>query len=79
ALLTGEPRTATAIAATDTRLLAIRKEDFDKLLDVDPIIAKEMLKVAAQRQAATGRRVVDRDSDGGSRGRVFAVFGPRGG
>ena len=32
ALLTGAPRTATATCATDVRLLALRKEDFDKLL-----------------------------------------------
>jgi len=79
ALLTGEPRTATAVAATDTRVLQIRKVDFDKLLDLDPTIAKEMLKVVAQRQAATGRRVADREGDGSARGKVYTFFGPRGG
>jgi len=32
ALLTGDPRTATAIAATDTRIWVIFKDDFDRLL-----------------------------------------------
>src|SRR5689334_10958507 len=31
-LLTDEPRSATAMAATDTRLLQLRKDDFDGLL-----------------------------------------------
>jgi len=53
ALLTGAPRTATALAATNSRLLEMRKEDFDLLLSANATIMKEMLKVAARRQVAT--------------------------
>ncbi len=79
ALLTGAPRTATAIAATDSRVLALRKEDFDRLLAANATIAKEMLKVVAQRQMATRRRLLDRGGEGASQGKMYTLFAPRGG
>lgn len=77
ALLTGAPRTATAIAAADSRLVVLGKEDFDKLVATSAVVMKEMLKVAALRQAATGQRITS--DDGTARGKVYAIFGPRGG
>jgi pilus assembly protein CpaE len=38
-----------------------------------------MLKIVAQRQAATGRRMMEKDSEGGPSGKVYAFFAPRGG
>ena len=79
ALLTGAPRTASAIAATHSRLLQLRREDFDKLLATNATIMKEMLKVAAKRQVATGRRAVVKGEDAAALGNVYAFFAPRGG
>jgi CRP-like cAMP-binding protein len=79
ALLTGAPRTATALAATNTRLLEMRKDDFDLLLSANATIMKEMLKVAARRQVATGRRALDRGEDSASQGNLYSVYAPRGG
>ena len=49
-LLTGEPRNATAIAATDTELLVISKETFNKVLVSKPEIASELGRLLAERQ-----------------------------
>src|SRR5437868_14582785 len=79
AVLTGAPRTATAVAATNCSLLALRKEDFDKLLSSNVTIMKHMLKVVALRQADTSRRMMDKSSESGFGGRVYTLFAPRGG
>jgi len=42
-LVTGEPRSATAIAATDVRVLIIHKESFDRLLSVSPRLDKAVM------------------------------------
>lgn len=40
ALITGEPRSATAITRTDTNVWMIRKDDFDRILSTSPRLAK---------------------------------------
>ncbi len=49
ALLTGEPRTATVVAATDVSLLKIDKEHFDELIDKSPSIRVAIEQLNSQR------------------------------
>jgi len=79
-LLTNEPRSATAVAATDSRLLQLRKEDFDRVLANNVEIMRALLQVVSQRRAATHRRAVE-EAAGAARakGLVTVVFSPRGG
>jgi CRP-like cAMP-binding protein len=49
ALVTGEPRTATAIAATEVRVLIILKESFDRLLSVSPKLDNAVMKLVRSR------------------------------
>jgi CRP-like cAMP-binding protein len=51
ALLTGEPRSATAVAVKETRVWSIFKEQFDRLLDASPDLAKTVRGLATQRGA----------------------------
>lgn len=48
-LLTDRPRTARVQALTPTRLLAIGRQDFTKLLETQPALALAMLKTLAER------------------------------
>ena len=52
ALLAGEPRPATAQAVTDTRMLMLRKDDFDGFLASNVPVMLQMMKIMTQRQAA---------------------------
>lgn len=49
ALLTGEPRSASVRASQDTRLLRLMKNDFDRLLQAQPSLARELLGIFGQR------------------------------
>jgi len=49
-LMTGEPRSATVRAATDTWLLVVGKQAFAELLDDDPQLAERISNVLATRQ-----------------------------
>jgi Flp pilus assembly CpaE family ATPase len=83
ALLTGEPRSASASAISETRVLALSKSDFDTYLATNVSVMREMMRIIALRQAQTNVRLTrggdeqDDTSPGG--GRVYAVFSPRGG
>jgi MinD-like ATPase involved in chromosome partitioning or flagellar assembly len=80
-LLTGEPRSITAQAVTDTKLLVLRKDDFDGFLAGNVDVMRHMMKVVSQRQA--------NDSEGMAQseypetflptGKVFTIFSPKGG
>lgn len=63
ALLTGEPRSASATAATDSRVLVISKEDFDALVGRNPSIMREVAKVLAHRQAQTDAQLLPASND----------------
>jgi CRP-like cAMP-binding protein len=54
ALLTGEPRSATAVAVKETRVWSILKEQFDRLLDASPEVAARVRSLANQRRASDG-------------------------
>jgi CRP-like cAMP-binding protein len=59
ALLTdGATHTGRVYAATPLRAIAISRNDFDRLLDDEPMIARSLLKVLALRLAQTTRQGV---------------------
>lgn len=49
ALLTGDPRSAAAIAKTDTQLLRLGKDQFDALMEVSPTLRKAVEQLNSQR------------------------------
>ena len=51
ALLTGEPRSATAVATAETRVWILLKEHFDGLLETSPELASTVARLAARRGA----------------------------
>ena len=56
ALIDGEPRSATARVAEDSRLLHLRSYDFNRLLLSYPIIAKSLLRILSRRLRIANRR-----------------------
>lgn len=81
-VLLGEPRTASAEASTATRVLVLRKDDFDQLLAWNVGVMREMLKVVARRQTAANQRLAQEaaaERMGAGSGKVFVLFSPRGG
>ena len=82
-LLTGEPRSATATAVSETRILALSKADFDNYVSTNVVVMREMMRVISMRQAETIQRLAlggDIDPTSGTKvGKVYVVFGPRGG
>jgi CRP-like cAMP-binding protein len=81
AVLTGAPRSATAQASTDVRVMQLRKDDFDRLAADNVGIMKAMLRVMVERQTAMNTRVSQEASAtaGEVNGVVTVVFSPRGG
>jgi potassium-dependent mechanosensitive channel len=67
ALLTGEPRTATLAAVTDTLLYEITKEDISPLLERQPEISWSLTDVLVKRKqataTATAKTVSDREAE----------------
>lgn len=49
ALVTGEPRSATARAASDTKVWIVLKEHFDKLIQTSPVMAAEVKNIVSSR------------------------------
>jgi NTE family protein len=70
ALLLGEPRSATARAASACRLLRLSREDLDELLVAHPAIAVELSAELGRKLVTTTRRLTHGDTT-----RVVAVFG----
>jgi small-conductance mechanosensitive channel/CRP-like cAMP-binding protein len=56
-LLTGEPRSATVSAKGDSRLFAIDRELFGKLLAANPAISERLARTLAARQAGTAEAI----------------------
>lgn len=72
ALLTGEPRTATVVAAEDTEVLALNKADFDQLLAVDPALAVNLSKMLGRR--LMHQRALAEEAEQESGEKYLAVF-----
>jgi CRP-like cAMP-binding protein len=81
AVLTGAPRSATASASTDVRLLQLRKDDFDLLVTNSVGIMRAMMRVMVERQAALNTRLTQEvgATHGDVRGQVSVIFSPMGG
>jgi CRP-like cAMP-binding protein len=81
AVLTGEPRSASASASTDVRLLQLRKEDFNLLVTTSVGMMRGMMRVMVERQAALNTRLTQEvgATQGDVRGQVSVVFAPQGG
>lgn len=56
ALLTGEPRSVMALAATDLKVWMILKEDFDRVLDTSPHLAEAVKGLVEERLADMQRQ-----------------------
>ena len=73
ALITGLPRSASAVALTDVRLRCLKKDRFDRLIREHPLLSIEMVRVLSrriQRPVLLGRNLVGRTAliTGASRG-----------
>lgn len=84
ALLTVEPRSDTAQAVADSQLLVLSKADFDGFLTHNVTVMLHMMKVTAERQAATSVRITRSEAaeamhGEGPSGKVFTIYSPRGG
>jgi pilus assembly protein CpaE len=81
AVLTGAPRSATATASTNVRLLHLRKDEFDLLVTTNVGIMRAMMRVMVERQAALNTRLTQESgaTHGDVRGQVTVVFSPMGG
>jgi CRP-like cAMP-binding protein len=81
AVLTGAPRSASATASADGRLLQLRKDDFDVLVATNVGVMRAMMRVMVERQAAMNTRVTQEvgATQGDVRGQVTVLFSPRGG
>src|SRR6267143_1191460 len=81
AVLTGAPRSATASASTNLRVLQLRKDDFDVLVATSVGMMRGMLRIMVERQAAMNTRLSQEvgATTGDVRGQVTVVFSPRGG
>jgi CRP-like cAMP-binding protein len=81
-LLTGAPRSASAMAETGSQVLVLQKHDFDELLASHTQIMREMLKVVSQRTLQTNQQLLAEEPGNSvtvGAGRIYAVFSPRGG
>jgi pilus assembly protein CpaE len=81
-LLTGEPRSTSAIAETESRVLVLQKDDFDSLLTNNAQIMREMLKVVSERTMQTNQQLLADDGPAAvasGAGLVYVVYSPRGG
>ncbi len=83
ALLTGETQSTTMQAVAESKLLLLRKADFDAFLAQNVHVMLQMMKVIAERQAQTSVRLTRSDEPavtaGPQGGKVFTVFSPKGG
>lgn len=61
-LLTGEPRSATVVAATAVLVQEIRKEDIEPILQAHPELAGRFAEVVTNRRLANDRRAAARSS-----------------
>ena len=60
ALLTGRPRTATVVAAEETEVYVLEKEDFEEVLEKHPALAAGLTRILAERlEEANQRRGLD--------------------
>src|SRR5260370_34603350 len=76
AVLTGEPRSATASASTNLRVLQLRKDAFDVLVATSIGVMHGILRIMVERQAALNTRLGQEvgATTGDVRERITALF-----
>jgi Flp pilus assembly CpaE family ATPase len=83
ALLAQQPYTVEARAVTDTTLLELRCEEFNDWLESNPLVARELLRLLAERQAPTRTEALqpadNAETRAAGQGQVVTVFSSRGG
>ena len=73
-LLTGEPRSATVVAAVPTEVLELRQRDFAEAIGRSPVLLKNLNRILSQKLAATTAQVgAER-----TRGEAVALIAGRG-
>ena len=80
-LLSGEARSATALASTDVKALQLRRSDFDALLANNVVLMRELARVVGRRHEANQQRAFEETGERGDRptGIITAIVAPRGG
>ena len=80
-LLSGRPRSATAVASTEVDLLQLRKTDFDALVASNHDVMLDLARAVVRRREATQQRAIEESGGGGGyrEGLVTTLFSPRGG
>jgi CRP-like cAMP-binding protein len=82
-LLSGEPRPATATVVEDSRILVLDRAACEEIMSAYPQVLRNSLQVVSQRALQANRKLLADDSSTvdtrAARGRVYAVFSPRGG
>ncbi len=73
-LVTGEPRSATVVAALPTQVLELRQEAFAEAIGRSPVLLNNLNRILSQRLAATTAQV----GDSRTRGEAVAVITGRG-
>lgn len=77
ALLTGEPRSATVFAASDSELLTVDKEDLRDVIVANSEVEKIISKVLAQRQLRTEKAREEAEGARAAKGESSAAAGNR--
>lgn len=72
-LLTGEPRSATVRASSDTELLAVGTQPFAEILRTTPALAEALSEEIARRRAQTGERAGELATQGMARQRQVTL------
>ncbi len=82
ALFARERHTATATAATDSRVLVLEQDEFEALVASRPQLMRNMLAAISRRAVHTNRQLLTDQPRGAAaqaNGHVYPVFSPRGG
>ncbi|MBI3964895.1 MAG: cyclic nucleotide-binding domain-containing protein [Chloroflexi bacterium] len=81
ALLTGQPRSATLTSVTETTILVLRKDEYDRLISSNLAVMREMMRVIAQRQAESNVRLAREEKQEAKtiEAKIITVFSPKGG
>lgn len=74
-VLNSAPRNASAVAGEDSILLRVMKDDFDRILAMNDVIASKVMKVCLDR----GRAFAEESQEAQEEGEILVFYSPRGG
>ena len=81
-LISGQPAECTGRAVVDSRVLELRKEEFEGFVAGRPAAMRSVLSAVSRRAVHANQQLLadePRDPGGASGGRIIAIFSPRGG